>query len=1035
MVTKSICIAARSVGLAIAVGIAHMLSVQGATIADTSKLPESAKRQVEFVKDIQPIFEKHCYSCHGEKQQKSGLRLDLKQLALKGGEHGVPLVPGKSVESRLIHLIAGLDPELVMPIKGERLSAEEISILRAWIDQGANWPDGVDKATFVDPRNHWAFKPPVRVPLLAVKNKKWVRNPIDAFVLARLEKEKLRPSPEADRVTLLRRLSLDLVGLPPTIEEVDEFLADKSPDAYEKTVERLLDSLHYGEKWGRHWLDAARYADSNGYEKDLPRTIWPYRDWVIDALNRDLPFDQFTIHQLAGDLIEKPTTQSRVATGFLRNSMLNEEGGIDPEQFRIEGIIDRIDAIGKTFLGLTIACAQCHNHKYDPISHKEYYEIFAFLNNDDEPELEVPTQAQLNERARIHRAIAEIESELGKKHSDIPEKMREWEKRMRAIAYKWTVLDPEAYYGAVGTKFVKESDKSLLAQGSSPPVSGYTVTSKTTLTNLTGIRLEVLTDPNLPSYGPGRADNGNFVLTEIYLDIAPLSEPTNKQRLTFTNATSDFSQPGFPVSAAIDGVETNKIGWGGEDLPGRRNRPRVAVFETKDAFGFAEGTELSFTLKQLFGNQHTMGRFRLSVLSGVYSPQAYPLTAEERAILHMKPERRSQSQQQRLFSAFRRGEELFEEENKKIDEEQKKWPAAVRTLVLSDRNDSRATHIFKRGDFKKPTDQVFPAVPAVLNPLPTPLETNRLGFARWIVDTNNPLTARVIVNRMWQHYFGQGFVPTPEDFGTRAEVPSHPELLDWLACEFMDRGWSMKSMHRLIVSSATYRQSSKVTPKLFELDQYNRLLARVPRLRVDAEAVRDIALASSGLLSTKIGGPSVYPPIPEGVMSVAYTPMKWETSTGEDRYRRGMYTFAKRTVPYPGLITFDAPNGESSCVRRTPSNTPLQALTTLNDAAFHEAAQALALRTYREGGIDDRSRAVYAFRLCTARSPDRKELKSLLALLEEQKRYFYSRTDKALLVALTDREKLPEEVNLHNVAAWTVVSRVLLNMDETITKE
>lgn len=1013
-----------------------LFPLNGAT-PDLSALPAPANRKVDFVKDVQPIFEKSCYSCHGEKMQRGDLRWDIKELAFKGGANGPAFVPGKSKESRVVHLVAGIVPDEIMPAKGERLTPEQVGILRAWIDQGAIWPDGVDKVKWTDPKNHWAFKSPVRSPLPAVKNKKWIRNPIDVFILARLEKEKLRPATEAEKVTLIRRLSLDLLGLPPTPQEVDEFLSDKSPGAYERLIDRLLASPHYGERWGRHWLDAARYADTNGYEKDLPRNIWPYRDWVINAFNKDLPFDQFTIQQIAGDLLPNATTENRVATGFLRNSMLNEEGGVDPEQFRIEGLIDRVDAIGKSFLGLTVACAQCHNHKFDPISQKEYYQMFAFLNNDDEPEMEVPNAEQLAGRADIRRRIAKLEDELIKQHPDISDKMTAWEKRMREIDYKWEVLDPESYYGSVGTKFAKEKDKSLLALGSNPPVSGYTVTTKTRSTNITGFRLEVLTDPNLPASGPGRADNGNFVLTEFEVYAAPAEDPTKTNRVTLTNATADFSQPGFPIATAIDGILTNKLGWGGEDLPGRRNREHVAVFEAKESIGYEAGTVITFSLKQLFGKQHAIGRFRLSLLTGEHSLEADPLTKSQRALLAIESGRRTKEQQHELFGMYRITETRFDETNKKIAEEQRKWPVAAQTLILEEREDPRETRIFKRGDFRKQLDPVLPNTPAILHPMGSYAQggTNRLTFAQWLADKNNPLLARVIVNRVWQAYFGQGLVTTPEDFGTRCDGASHPELLDWLACEFMDQNWSIKALHRLILTSATYRQTSKVSPNAYAIDQYNRWLGRGPRFRVEAEIVRDIALKTSGLLNTKIGGPSVYPVIPDGVLSLAYGNTKWPTSEGSDRHRRGLYTYWKRTVPYPSMSTFDAPNADSSCVRRVKSNTPLQALTTLNDEVFHECSQAMAMRVWTEGGKDDRSRAIYAFRLCVGRVPDEFELKEMLALLADQKSYFEERTDKALTVALADPKKLPENVNLHSVAAWTMVSRVLLNMDETITKE
>ncbi|MGZ5567740.1 MAG: DUF1549 and DUF1553 domain-containing protein, partial [Limisphaerales bacterium] len=846
-------------------------------------------------------------------------------------------------------------------------------------------------------RNHWAFKAPVRPALPAVKNQKWVHNPIDRFVLARLELEKLAPSPQADRVTLVRRLHLDITGLPPSLKEVDDFVADRSPDAYEKLVERLLASPHYGERWGRHWLDAARYADSNGFEKDLARSIWPYRDYVINAFNRDLPFNQFATEQLAGDLLPNPTLDQKVATGFLRNSMINEEGGVDPEQFRIEGIIDRMDAMGKAFLGLTVNCCQCHNHKYDPIAQKEYYQLFAFLNNDDEPQMEVPSTEQQSERDAILKKIAQIEDESMAKYPDVAQKMDAWEKEMRDAVGDWEVLDPEKYFGAVGTKFVKLKDKSLLAGASNPPISEYTISARTHLTNITGFRLEALRDPNLPSYGPGRAPNGNFVLSEFRVDAAPVSDTTKTNRIALQHATADFSQDNFPVTAALDTSGTNTVGWGAEDLPGRRNMDRRAVFETKQPLGFEGGTQITFTLRQSFRGEHCIGRLRISATTRKGPLQADPLSKHAREILDVPKDHRTKEQQRELFSFYRRTDKRFADATKRIDEEQAKWPVAPKTLVLiAKQEDLRETHVFKRGDWRKPDELVTPGVPGILNQMGPDEPRNRLGLAHWLVDRKHPTLARVIVNRMWQEYFGRGLVPTAEDFGTQGEKPSHPELLDWLATEFMDSGWSLKHMHRLIVTSATYRQSSVISPKMWERDQYNRLLARGPRVRVDSEIIRDIALSAAGLLEDKIGGPSVYPPIPDGVLGLGYgAPMKWEVS---GRYRRAMYTFWKRTVPYPSMVVFDSPTGDQACPRRLRSNTPLQALTTLNDPVFVDAAQALAMRVWKEGGKTDDARADYAFRLCTGRKPSQGEEQNVLELLHDQAGYFEDRTTTAITV-------------------------------------
>jgi hypothetical protein len=582
----------------------------------------------------------------------------------------------------------------------------------------------------------------------------------------------------------------------------------------------------------------------------------------------------------------------------------------------------------------------------------------------------------------------------------------------------------------------KLEDHSLLAAGSVPPFSVYTVSAKTDLTNITGFRLEALTDANLPASGPGRAKDGNFVLTEFSVEAAPAKSSTNSIAVPLQNPTADFSQTNFPVAAAIDGITTNKIGWSVDDLPGRRNRDRQAVFETRKPVGFEGGTMLKFTLDQTFGTEHTLGRFRLSVSTDARPLRADPLTRHARQLLSVPVERRTHEEERELFGFYRLTEAGFAEANKKIDEEQAKWPPAPTTLVLKARDEPRPTHIFKRGDWQKPGPMVTPGVPVILNPLPKDAPLNRLTLAKWLVDRKNPTVARVIVNRIWQAYFGRGIVATSEDFGTQGDAPTHPQLLDWLAVEFIDSGWNVKHIQRLITESATYRQSSAISPRLWELDQYNELLARGPRARVEAEIIRDIALSASGLLNDKIGGPSVYPPIPDGVMTLGYgAPMPWENKNKAENYRRGMYTFAKRSVPYPALQVFDAPTGEAPCPRRIRSDTPLQALTTLNDPVFVEAAQALALRVWKEGGKNDRSRMNYAFELCTGRQPRPKETAALELLLRDSESLFENQTSRAVLVASPDAKNPPADVNLHKVAAWTMVSRVLLNLDETISKE
>ncbi|HUY89288.1 MAG TPA: PSD1 and planctomycete cytochrome C domain-containing protein [Pirellulales bacterium] len=1023
-----------------------------------------ASSTVDFVKQIRPIFEQHCYACHGPKKQESELRLDARDAALKGGFNGPAIVKGQSAASELIKRVASDDPNAMMPPKGERLLPEQIASLRAWIDQGAVWPDDGSGAAAAEKRKHWAFQPPKRPAEPAVSDMAWVRNAIDRFVLARLEREQppMRPSPEADKTTLLRRLSLDLIGLPPTIAEVDAFLADDSPDAYEKQVEWLLKSPHYGERWGRHWLDAARYADSDGYEKDKSRQVWAYRDWVVEALNRDLPYDQFIVEQLAGDLLPGASQDQRVATGFLRNSMINEEGGVDPEQFRMEAMFDRMDAIGKSVLGLTIQCGQCHNHKYDPLTQEEYYRMFAFLNNAYEANIAIYTPQEQMVRGEIFRRIREIEADLQHRRPGWAERMAEWEERVRGDQPEWTVLRFNAEgIPDGGEKYFPLEDGSILAQGYAPTKHRVKFSIKVDAANITAFRLELLNHADLPLGGPGRSIQGTGALTEFEIEAAPADHPEQTAKVKFVQATSDVELPETPLAAiyddrsdkrrvtgpasfAIDGKD--ETAWGIDAGPGRRNQPRKAVFVAEKPISHPAGTVLNVYLKQFHGgwnsddNQnHNLGRFRVSVTSAA-DAKADPLPLGVRQVLAVPREERTPEQTVAVFFYWRTTVPEWQAANAEIETLWKQHPEGDSQLVLQNREQPRETHLLQRGDFLKPARSVEPGVPSFLHPLPADAEPSRLSFARWLADRNSPTTARSIVNRVWQTDFGIGLVATSEDLGVQSEPPSHPELLDWLAVELMDRGWSLKALHRTIVTSATYRQSSRVSPELHARDPYNRLLARGPRFRLEAEAVRDAALAASGLLNPKLGGPSVYPPAPDFLFlpPASYGPKVWREAQGEDRYRRAIYTFRFRSVPYPVLQTFDAPNGDFSCVRRARSNTPLQALVTLNEPLFVECAQALALRTLRDGGANDESRLNYAFRRCLSRAPDDVERQELLGLLARETKHFAEGWTNVQTVAYlnpSEPPQLPPGATPTQLASWTMVARVVLNLDEAISKE
>lgn len=1029
--------------------------------------PRSPVPPVDFNRDIRPILSENCFSCHGPDPAKrqAGLRLDRREDLFAAHGAGAPVVPGKPAQSRLWARVAATNTAQQMPppSSGKSLSPAQKELIRRWIAEGGRWAQ------------HWAFVAPARPPLPQVRQAAWTRNPIDRFVLARLEKERLAPSPEADRVTLLRRLSLDLTGLPPTTEEVDRFLADPHPGAYERQVDRLLASPHYGERWGRLWLDGARYADSDGFEKDKPRYVWFYRDWVVNALNHDLPYNRFVIEQIAGDLLAeeelkksgtgaKPKStvspiahltssasvglpyklqQQVVATGFLRNSMLNEEGGVDPEQFRMEAMFDRMDAVGKSMLGLTIQCAQCHSHKFDPITQDEYYRLFAFLNNAHEANVAVYTPADDQKRAEIFRRTREIEAQLQHETPDWPQRLAAWEQQVRGDQPEWRVVKPELD-GSGGQKLLPQEDGSILAQGYAPVKEVTDLAVPVDSKPVTAIRLELLNDPNLPCGGPGRSLFGLFGLTEFRVYAAPANKPEAKQPVNVVSATADVNPseqevPAYqddrtkrrrvtgPIEFALDGKD--ETAWGIDIGPGRSNVPRKAVFVLEKPISFPQGTVLTIRLEQKHGgwnnndNQNSnLGRYRLSVTSAT-GAQADPLPVGVREILAMPAERRTPAQVTTLFSYWRTKRPEWRAANEQIEQLWRGHPQPSTQFVLEERAVPRPTHLLDRGNFLKPTRKVEPGVPAFLHPLPANAPRNRLTLARWLVDRRSPTAARSIVNRIWQAYFGTGIVRTSEDFGFQSEAPSHPELLDWLSVDLMEHGWSLKHLHRTLVTSATYRQSSKVTPERLARDPENRLLSRGARFRVDGELVRDIALAASGLLNPKLGGPSVYPPAPEFLFQppASYGPKTWPVATGPDRYRRALYTFRFRSVPYPALQAFDAPNGDASCVRRSRSNTPLQALTTLNEPLFVECAQALAAKTLREGGDTDVARLTYAFRRCLARKPTPQEQTVLLDLLKRQ-------TQRAV-PASTDG------TNRGQLEAWTVVSRVLLNLDETITRE
>ncbi|MEX0702732.1 MAG: PSD1 and planctomycete cytochrome C domain-containing protein [Planctomycetales bacterium] len=1018
------------------IGGALLLAVLRMGAAVAADAPTDAPA-VDYLRDVQPIFQAHCLDCHGPDAQESGLRLDTAALAKQGGDRGKSVVAGKSEDSVLYQALVGKGDVSPMPYDLPQLEDEQIAAIRRWIDAGA--PTPAEEVATARNSDHWSFQPVRRPAPPAVRTAQWVRNDIDRFILARLEAANIEPSPAADRATLIRRVSFDLRGLPPTIAELDEFLADDRPDAYERMIDRLLASPHYGERWGRHWLDLARYGDSNGFTIDSARQMWKYRDWVIDAINRDLPFDQFATEQLAGDMLPNATDDQLIATGFHRNTLFNEEGGTDREQFRVETIVDRVNTTGAVFLGLTVGCAQCHSHKFDPITQREYYQLYAIFNNCSEPRVSMPDEAQKRRLEEFKAEIAAASRKLAAHDAELLKGLSEWERLVVDVRpVEW---ETPALVGAKsenGTRLALQDDRSLLAKGQIPEQDTYTLEFETQLEQVAAVRLEVLTHASLPGTGPGLAPNGNFILGEFEVAAAPLvkddgaAEPADFVPVELARAVADHSQEGHDIARAIDGDPVK--GWAINVTGGSLHADRVATFFPKAPVRHAGGARLRVVLRN-GDKKYAVGRFRVTLAAKEVPETEIP--ADVHQLVVIPPEKRTKPQQEELAAAFLERDAARRElaaEVKRLQTERDNYQKRSVTAALILREDApRQTFVHIRGDFLKKGDQVGPGVPAVLPGFPSGVERpTRLDLARWLFAPDNPLTARVAVNRFWQRFFGAGLVETENDFGTQGEKPSHPELLDWLASEFREEGWSVKAMHRLIVTSATYRQASRVRSDLETTDPRNKLLARQQRLRIEAEIVRDAALAASGLLVPKVGGPSVFPPHPGGLDKFTQSPKNWKASADSDRYRRGLYTYFWRSSPHPFLMTFDAPDGNTTCTRRVRSNTPLQALTLANDQAFVEFAQGLAGRIMALPESDPASRAQEAFRLCVSRPPTERELSLLVDFHERQKAAFGERPEEAKRVAPAAR---PAGVSPEEAAAWTATARVLLNLDEFITRE
>lgn len=1008
--------------------ISHLSCLFGIGLLGFGERASSADEPtVNYQQQIRPIIVDHCLACHGvdAETREGNLRLDRREDALQGGESEKPaILPGKPEESELIRRITSANADEVMPpaSHGAPLTPQQIALLKSWIQAGAHYEE------------HWAFVPPKKVSLPDNQT----QNPIDQIVEKHLKERKMSLSAAEDSNILCRRIYLDLIGLPPSPAEIKAF----HNDGVETTVDRLLASERFGEKWARPWLDAARYSDTNGYEKDLKRDQWAWRDWVIQSLNNDKPYDSFVIEQIAGDLLPNATQDQIIATGFLRNSMINEEGAIVPEQFRMVEMFDRLDCIGKSILGLTTQCAQCHSHKFDPLTMHDYYGMFAALNNTYEAQSWVYNSQQQAKREEVLNSIARIENEIKVARPAWEQEIREFANSLVHSNSNWEAIRFSDMNSISGLNHpTQEADLSLLMKGHTSDDVYFIGESK--LENTTGLQLEVLTHPDLPFTGPGRNSVGTWGIREIEFFIQP---PDSKdwQKVKLQNPTADFSEPeqkhdegkssSGPVAFLVDGNDATW--WKADRGIGLRNQASVAVLQFENPLSAPAGTKFKIAMRM----RDMVGSCRFSFTT---TEKPSTTAVSYSAILAAKkPEpHRTSIDHRYLFTAWQKTIAELKPQADQIDALWKQYPNADTSILHAaerPESDKRVTHLLQRGEWDKPAEPVPPGIPVAFHPLRDTTSPPRLQFAKWLVDRESPLAARVAVNRVWQTIFGLGLVETSEDFGTRAPMPEYRDLLDWLSVDFMENQWSTKKLIRTIVTSQTYQQSSRVSPTLLELDPENRLLARGPRFRAEAEVIRDMAMAMAGIIHHEMGGPGIIPPVPQNVLDYNYVyPSYWTPAQGPQRYRRTIYNFRKRSMPDPAMSTFDAPNGDFACSRRMRSNTPLAALTALNEPIFIEAAQALGLRILREGGPDEASRIDYIYQICMARSPNTSEKQVLTNLLVAQRKRIAEGwlNPREIITGKADQlPNLPEGTNPQDAAAWTIAARVMLNLDETISK-
>ncbi len=998
-----------------------------------------------FSQEVNPLLRRHCTRCHGENQQEADLRLDdLKQLTQSTGEldttpEEMPLiVAGDSQNSLLMRRVSDPKHGDLMPLDSEPLTQVEINTLQAWIDNGAR----IDSESSRGKEMHWSYelitKP--KVP----KAGDW-NSPIDQFIAMKLKEKGLALAEQESSQRLLRRVSLALTGLPPTVDQVEAFAKEPTITAYEAFVDSCLESPNYGERWAVHWLDLARYADSNGFQADQIRDNWAYRDWVIRAFNDSMPHDQFIVQQIAGDLLDNPTVDQRIATGFHRMTTCNVEAGVDPEANRVNQVVDRVNTTATVFLGTTLECAQCHDHKYDPFTQEEYYQLFAYFNNTAlevkntsdvtwdfyGPKMDLPlTEAQTEQRDDLRIKIQTLESQLAAHTQSSQEAYLRWVGELAESSHaRWHSQTPSQFKTTGKEQFEIEPDGAVILTGPVPDKVEYEFTLEVGNRPITAIKLDALTDQRIPGAGPGRGDpkKTNIILSEIELEVVSAGE---SRRIDLTQPTADFSQKNWEVKKSIDG--DLKTGWA---ISPQFAKPHWASFVLAEPVKPTQETQsIKVTLKQFYGSGRVIGKPRISF----YHDPPELLNIEDQLLRFAEKEKRSEKENAKLREAFDQRDATVQKIRQEVSQIRQQLSRLEPDTTLVMKEDSpRETYVMLRGDYENTSEKVTAGIPKILDKNATSIGTNRLDFAKWLVSKDNPLTARVMINHWWAELFGQGLVGTPEDFGTQGDAPSHPALLDWLASELIANRWSMKHIHKQIVMSRTFQQSASISSRTKDLDPNNRWLSRGPRLRMKAEFIRDNALAISGLLSSKRQGPPIMPYQPDNLWrSVGRNQPKWVADQSEDRFRRGIYVVWKRAAPYPSFINFDAPDRGSCTVERSRSNTPMQALTLLNDPAFVEMSLGFADRILSESpSSDDQARMIFAFQLAVSRFPTPLEIKTLKALLEAEKLRLRENNE-----LIERRLKRPSQVvktrstNLEDLAAWMSIANALLNLDETICR-